>query len=333
MQLPPSISNRRLVAAVTPLAVLAVVAATPQLAGRHLASAWDGLADASPSWLWLALACFLGAVLSTALSWRAALAAAGARIGRLDTATGYGVGCLVNSFVPGGVGDAVRVAVLSQRLREPHRLWLTGGAAAAGALLRGVTFALLVLVASLVGALPLWPAFLIWGGSAATLAVASAIARRHPDGRAGRFLSAFTALLRSPRAAAAVVGWSLAAQAFRLGAATAAAAALAVPHPLLAALVIVPALQLATVLPLTPGNVGVASGAVALALQTRGVGVGQALAAGIAFHAAETVVGVAFGAACTLALVEVPSLVRRFAAATAAVALAVGLGVTVLDLV
>ncbi|HET7044712.1 MAG TPA: lysylphosphatidylglycerol synthase domain-containing protein, partial [Gaiellaceae bacterium] len=166
------IRARRVAVAAAPLVALAVVASTPQLLGSHLASAWSGLAGASPGWLWLGVAGFLGTVLFTVLSWRSALAAAGAPIGRYDAATRYGVGCLVNSFVPGGVGDAVRVALLSQKLDAPGRLWTTGGAAAAGAALRGVTLALLVLAASLFGALPLWPVFLIWGGTALALALA-----------------------------------------------------------------------------------------------------------------------------------------------------------------
>jgi uncharacterized membrane protein YbhN (UPF0104 family) len=94
-----------------------------------------------------------------------------------------------------------------------------------------------------------------------------------------------------------------------------------------------PTLQLATMFPITPGNVGVASGAVALALQARGVELSQALAAGMAFHAAETLVGIAVGVAGTVAVVELPTVVRRVAAAGACAAVAGCLGMTVLSLV
>ena len=130
-----------------------------------------------------------------------------------------------------------------------------------------------------------------------------------------------------------MLGWSVVSQGARLLAAAAVAAALGVPQPLLAALVIMPTLQLATTFPITPGNIGVASGAVALALQSRGVELSQALAAGLAFHAAETLVGVSVGVAGTLAVVELPPLARRLAAAGACVAIAAGLGATVLSLV
>jgi len=326
-------TTRRVALSLAPLAALIVAAATPQLLGRQVSSAWAQLGEASPGWLWLGVAGFLASALCIALSWRAALAAAGARISRLDVTTRYGAGCLVNSVAPGGVGDAVRVALLSRKLEGPGRLWTTGGAAAAGATLRGLAVSVLVLAAALLGALPLWPVLVLVGGGGAAAAVAWAVARRRPHGRFGLFLAGFTALARSPRAAAAVVGWALAAQASRVAAATAVAAALQVPHPLLAALVIVPTLQLATTFPLTPGNIGIATGAVALALQTRGVGVDRALATGIAYHAAETLVGVGFGAASALALIELPQLARRLAAAAATAVVAVGLGVTVLNLV
>ena len=59
--------------------------------------------------------------------------------------------------------------------------------------------------------------------------------------------------------------------ALRVLAATAIAAAFGVDQPLAAAVLIIPALDLAGILPLTPGNVGVASAAVAFALTAHGV--------------------------------------------------------------
>ena len=60
-------------------------------------------------------------------------------------------------------------------------------------------------------------------------------------------------------------------------------------------MVIVPALEVAGAIPLTPGNVGITSAAIALAFQTQGVSFTNGLAAGIAFHAVETAVGIMFG--------------------------------------
>jgi uncharacterized membrane protein YbhN (UPF0104 family) len=334
LQLSRHISPRRVVVTVLPLTLLVTVAATPGLLGHRLGGAARTLSGASPGWLWIAVALFLLSVLCTAGSWRAAICASGTRICRYDAAARYGVGCLINSFAPGSLGDAARVALLAQKVEAPNGFWTVGGAAAAVSALRGVTLCgLIVIAALLTHALPLWPLAVICGGAVLAAVVACVLRRRHPHGRLGHFAGAFVALLRSPRAAAAVLGWSLASQVTRLGAGAAVAAALAVPHPLLAALVIMPTLQLATMLPLTPGNIGVATGAVALALQTRGVGLEQALAAGLAYHAAETVVGIGFGLAGTLAVVELPRVVRRLAVAGACVVLAAGVGATFYSLV
>ena len=83
--------------------------------------------------------------------------------------------------------------------------------------------------------------------------------------------------------------------ALRLVAAAGIAAAFGIDHPLAAALIIVPALDLAGLLPITPGNVGVASAAVAFALTAHGAASDVALSAGIAFGAVETLTTLALG--------------------------------------
>ena len=77
-------------------------------------------------------------------------------------------------------------------------------------------------------------------------------------------------------------------------------------------------------IPLTPGNVGIASGAVTLALQARGIGLTEALTAGIALHAVETLVGLSLGAAGSLyvARARAPWALRLAAAGASVVAAA-----------
>lgn len=98
---------------------------------------------------------------------------------------------------------------------------------------------------------------------------------------------------------------------------------------------IVPALELSGLLPLTPGNLGIAGGTVAIAFQAGGVSFANGLAAGIAFQAVETAVGIAFGLGSVLWLAPYPSPgVRRVAllaaGASASLAVAGALGATVL---
>src|SRR5579862_5852803 len=72
---------------------------------------------------------------------------------------------------------------------------------------------------------------------------------------------------------------------------------LGVPHALAAALLVVPALELAGVVSVTPANIGVAEGAGALAFHADGLAMGHALAAGLILHAVETGAGITFGCA------------------------------------
>jgi len=205
---------------------------------------------------------------------------------RADATARYGVGSLVNSLVPAHAGDAVRVALFAQAASDKRVVRAGKALAGVGVARLAVTLTLLV---------------------------------------ATMFPYALAALLLVPLFGN-VARWVAAASGARLLAATAIAAALGVPSPFLAALLVVPAIDLAGLLPLTPGNIGVKSGAVAVALQAQGVDVTTALSSGIAFHAVETVVGLSFGSASVLYLAQVR--VPRWAVAGATAMLAAAFGVT-----
>ncbi|HEU5362616.1 MAG TPA: lysylphosphatidylglycerol synthase domain-containing protein [Gaiellaceae bacterium] len=290
--------------------LLALLAVRPQLGG-HVGEALDVLGGASRPWLTLAFAAFLAAFLCTVAAWRAAFASAGARIPPFQAAARLAVGSLVNAFAPAKLGDAVKIALWSRAIDSPGRLWTAGGAYAALTATRSLTLASVVVVASATGAVPLWPVFLLVGGAAcvALAATASSRIRRHP--RLATLLAGIAALVRSPRALAAVVAWTAGMQLARLAGTVAAASALGLPHPLLAALVILPALDLAGAIPLTPGSIGIGSGAVAVALASRGIGTTQALAVGLAIQGVETLVSVSCGSLGVAYLVEPSPRVSR----------------------
>src|SRR5438067_939861 len=100
--------------------------------------------------------------------------------------------------------------------------------------------------------------------------------------------------------------------------------ALGLPHPLLAALIIGPTLDRAAASPLTPGNIGVASGAVAIALQGRGIGATHALGVGIGIQALEALVSLAAGVAGGFYFLRPTGLAARWAVRVAAVGLSLG---------
>jgi uncharacterized membrane protein YbhN (UPF0104 family) len=159
--------------------------------------------------------------------------------------------------------------------------------------------------------------------------------RRHATHRkVAHVLDAFSTLGRSPRRGAELLAWSATSIGARVAAATAIAAAFGIESPLAAALIIVPALEVAARVGFTPANVGLSSGAVALALDSQGVDLTTALSAGIALNAVETLVGISFGLGSALFVARYPSLrLKRIAvglggsAACVAVATAVGASV------
>jgi uncharacterized membrane protein YbhN (UPF0104 family) len=330
------ISKPKIVVSLAALGAVIALAATPQLLGGKAAAALRTLHGADPRWLALATAGFALGFLSCVGAWRAALAASGGHICPRQAAARIGVGALVNTFAPAKLGDAVKIALCAKAIDGPDRLWTAGGIYAALGAARCLLLAVLVVAASLAGALPLWPVFALVGGVAALGAFALSSPRWRRHHRLAHLLEGFAALERSPRAAAAVLGWSLGIAGTRFAATAAVAVALGLPHPVLATLVIVPALDLASAIPITPGNVGVGSAAVAAALASRGIGMSQALGVGIAIQALETIVSLTAGGLGGLYLLQPSPTVRRWTlrvvAVGASAAIAALLGVFFFDL-
>ena len=237
--------------------------------------------------------------------------------------------------MPARIGDVVKLALFSRTLDGPDRVWTAGGVFAAVSAAHCLAVAVCVVAASLTGALPLWPVLLLIGAVVALGAVALSSPRWRRFHRLAHLLEGFAALERSPRLAAQVLGWSLGIQLSRLGAVAALAAAFGLPHALLAALVICPALDLAAAIPLTPGNIGVASGAVAVALQSRGIGMTQSLGVGIGIQALEMLVSLSAGTVGAFYFFRPTGLAGRWAVRVTALGLSAGvaamLGAFVLD--
>jgi uncharacterized membrane protein YbhN (UPF0104 family) len=299
--------------------------------------ALDALGGASRPWLVLSFGGFLCAFACTVGAWRAALSSSGARLCPRQAAARLGIGSLVNAFTPAKMGDAVKITLCSRAIDRPDRLWTAGGAYAALTATRSLTLAALVVVASAAGAMPVWPVFVLVGGAASVALAASVSTRFRSHRRIASLLDGLVALVRDPHALRAVVGWTIGMQVARLAATVAVAVAFGLPHPFLAALVILPALDVAGAIPLTPGSMGIGGGAVAVALATRGIGIDQALAAGVAIQGVETLVSIACGSFGVAYLVRPSARFRRVGARVAVVgasaALAAAVGALVLDLV
>jgi uncharacterized membrane protein YbhN (UPF0104 family) len=321
---------RQIVLAGLSLALLGVLCATPSLLGSRVGEAIDGLGTARPAWLWLAGVAFAGTSVFGALAWRAAIRAGGTILPMGDAAARYCVGTGLNAVAPAHLGSAVRLALFG-RVTDGG-CWAVGGAAAAVGVTRVVWLGALISLGCASGVLPVWPLLAIGAIVAAAATVATLSRRVRLPVRVEQALAALQALARSPRDLAVVAGWALAGAAAKIAATAAVLTALGIDDPLRAALIVVPAVELAAVMPITPGNVGLASAAAAFALGAQGVPSDLALSAGVAFGAVELLAALSVGAAGALGLAG--PLLRpyvRVAVATAAYGTVVGaFGITVL---
>ncbi len=323
------LTKRHVLTAGISLALLAIACASPSLLGNRVSAALANLDAADPALLWLAGSCFAAMGLCGALSWRAALRAGGSPLRFTDAAGRYLVGCGVNALAPAHVGSALRIALLGRVVEGG--CWTVSGAAAAVGVTRIVWLGVLLALASAGGVLPVWPLFAMLALVAAAAIVAVGARRLRLPLKISQLLAVFRSLASSPRELAIVSGWALLGAAAKVGAAAAVVSAFGVEHPLGAALVLVPAVEISAVLPITPGNVGVSSAAVALALDAQGVDPKLALAIGIAFGAVEWLAGLALGVAGALSLAGPTArpYLRVATAATATVAVALAFGATV----
>ena len=220
----------------------------------------------------------------------------------------FGVGLLGNAVLPARAGELARVAVLRRHLPD---------GSGTGATLLGTVFshrlfdlfpiALLVAYVLLTAKLPHWAVtgiVVVGLVGLGLLTVAMLSARRAPASRVARQQTARRllamarqglAVLRVRSAAFAaillqIVGWTL-----QLLAVWAATEAFDLDVPLPAAALVLLLMNIATVFPLWPGNVGLLQAAVALPLVQYGVAYGTGFAYGLVLQAIEMSVGVGVG--------------------------------------
>ena len=330
-----TLSRRTLALVLGGLLAVALIALALPLSGGRVGPALHALGAASRPWLALSFVAFLAAFACTVAAWRTALTSAGAELCPRQAAARLGIGAMVNSFAPAKLGDAVKITLCSRAIHSPGRLWTAGGTYAGLTAVRSLTLAGLVVAASAAHAMPVWPALVLVGGAAAVALAAGASAgfRRHH--RVAPLLDGLATLATNGPALVRVGAWTVGMQIARLAGTVAVASALGLPHPVMAALVILPALDVASSLPLTPGSIGIGSGAVAVALAARGIGMTEAFATGLAIQGVETLVSVTCGSLGLAYLLRPNERARRIAGRIvlvgASAALAAVLGATVFD--
>ncbi|MFN8223221.1 MAG: lysylphosphatidylglycerol synthase transmembrane domain-containing protein [Gaiellales bacterium] len=265
------------------------------------------------SWRWVAVGVLLNllSVLARALSWNTTISQAlpPPHPPFLQVFSAFGVGLLGNAVLPARAGELARVAVLRRHLPHGHGTSATlVGTVFAHRLFDLFPVSLLVVYVLLTARVPHWAVsglviFGLVGLALLTVAVISARRSGRPThldglGTVRRLLAMAReglAVLRTlPAAVAAIVfqtiGWL-----FQLLAVWAVTKAFAMHVPLPAAALVLLLMNVATVFPLWPGNIGLLQAAVAFPLGRYGVSYSTGFAYGLVLQALEMSVGVGVG--------------------------------------
>jgi len=300
---------------ITRLAVAVVV-----LGGAAALVVWRGpsldlLEDAFTAvfWEWVAAAVALNlvSVVVRAVAWRTVIdqAMPPPRPGFRSIFAAFSIGLLGNAALPGRIGELARVAVLANRL--PRRgLWAT----LAGTVFAHRVFDLIVVIGLVLyvvaeAEIPSWVrtslvALMALAGFLILVSIVSARRyHRSPLDGLGRVRRLVTmarqglGVMHAPLPAAVAVFFQALGWLTQFFAVYAAMRAFSIDEALVAAGVVLLVMNVATVFPLWPGNVGLMQAAVALALVPYGIAYAHGFAFGLGLQAIEASVGVGFGLA------------------------------------
>jgi phosphatidylinositol alpha-mannosyltransferase len=278
------------------------------------------LVTASPGWVALAFVLMASSLLLRSVSWYAVLQAAlpENEIPRIAVTRALMIGVMGSAVVPGRVGEAARVVVVTRRLEGSNRRQLPIVAGTvfsqtlinllALAILAGVTFSSVPLLSghpagiATAIAVPLLICALVVAGPRLL-----ALGQRARSERIARWSDAVAhvfALARQglivfarPRPGSVAIGAQLGAWALQWLACYSVILALGLQHKadLAAAAAILLAVNVSAILPATPSNVGVFQAACLVVLAAYGVGGGPGLAYGIILQAVEVLTALGLG--------------------------------------
>jgi uncharacterized membrane protein YbhN (UPF0104 family) len=278
---------------------------------------WSSVVDAFRSvvWSWIVVAFVLNVIstLFRALSWRLTIGQAlpeehHPRL--LHVLSAFGVGLFANAALPGRLGELARVATLRRHLpgAPPGTSAALVGTVIAHRLFDLVPATIVVVWVLATAEVPHWAVVAILIAACAGFAlftIAWLGARRHHRGMVLESMGGFRRLLVMARQGLSVLkapiplagaillqclGWLM-----QLFAVWAAMRAFDIEAPLPAAGLVLVLMNIATIVPLWPGNVGLVQAAVALPLRNYGVPYATGFAYGLALQALEMACGVGLG--------------------------------------
>jgi uncharacterized protein (TIRG00374 family) len=277
--------------------------------------AWSGVADAftAVQWPWVAAAVGLNllSVLVRALAWRTVIVNAFERPhpSFMLVFSAFSVGLFANAILPGRIGELARVAVLNRRMRQAGAWARLLGTVFAHRVFDLVAIIILVFYVTVTTRIPSWAvtsliAVVVVGIVLLTLAVLGARNDRYAgieDGlgavrKVVRLARYGLGVMRRPASAALALVFQLLGWVCQLLAVYTAMRAFEIHQPLPAAGLVLVLMNVATIFPLWPGNVGLVQAAVALPLFTYyGVDKARGIAFGFGLQAIEASVGISVG--------------------------------------
>lgn len=277
--------------------------------------AWGGVANAfaAVQWRWVAAAVGLNllSVLVRALAWRTVIVQAFEPLypSYMLVFSAFSVGLFANAVLPGRIGELARVAVLNRRMSQRGAWARLLGTVFAHRVFDLVAVIVLIVYVLLTAHVPDWAvtsliAVVVVGIVLFTIAVMGARNDRYAGFEEGlgavrkviRLARYGLGVMRNPSAAALALFFQLLGWTCQLFAVYTAMRAFGIHEPLPAAGLVLVLMNVATIFPLWPGNIGLVQAAVALPLFTYyGVAKANGIAFGFGLQIIEASVGIGVG--------------------------------------
>ncbi len=292
-------------------ALLAGAAAAVYFGGPE----WGQVADAfrAVEWEWIAVAIGLNllSVLSRSLSWNTIIdqAVPPPHPRFMHVFSAFSIGLLANATMPGRVGELARVAVLTRHMPRLKGAWATlVGTVFAHRVFDFVPAAFLVVWVLATAEIPHWAVtslIILFSIGAVLLVIAFMSARHHQRShhvdsvhatrRVVTMARHGLGVMRQPVSAVTAIGFQFIGWICQLFAVWATMEAFSIDLDLSAAGLVLVLMNLAAIIPLWPGNVGLLQVAIATPLVGYGVPYAQGFAFGLGLQAIEASVGIGFG--------------------------------------
>jgi uncharacterized protein (TIRG00374 family) len=279
--------------------------------GPSLSAIGDAFTTVEWHWVALAIGINLGSVMVRALAWRTVIrqATTPPHPSALLVFSAFSVGLFANAVLPGRIGELARVAVLNRKLPRRRGRWATlVGTVFAHRVFDLVPVLLLILYVVATAKIPAWAitSLLVVVGVGVGLFTFAFASARRPNtspldgiGAARRILTMARqglGVMRSPIGASVAILFQISGWLCQLLAVYTAMRAFHIHAPLPAAAVVLLLMNVATIFPLWPGNVGLVQVAIATPLSASyGVAYAHGVAYGFGLQAIEASVGIGVG--------------------------------------